>query len=322
MRYSRILVTGGAGFIGSYLVDRLLEEGYEVKVIDDLSYGSMENLASHEGDKNLHFIKGDIRNFADAKKAVENVDVVFHEAGLVGIIFSVQNPVLTHEANVTGTLNLLKAASELGVKRFVFASSAAVYGNPSIPRKEENMLLDPTTSPYAVSKLAAENYAMVFNELYGLETVSLRYFNVYGPRQRVDIATAYGSVVLLFLNRLLKNMAPLIFGDGEQTRDYVYIRDIVEANMLAMHSRNAAGEVFNIGTGVEVSVNEVAKVLKQLMNKAELQDIHAAPRPPDVRRGFADIEKAKKLLGYNPRFSLREGIVDLIKQYSVKMEKL
>jgi UDP-glucose 4-epimerase len=163
---------------------------------------------------------------------------------------------------------------------------------------------------------------MVFDELYGLETVSLRYFNVYGPRQRVDIATAYGSVVLLFLNRLLKNMAPLIFGDGEQTRDYVYIQDIVEANMLAMHSRNAAGEVFNIGTGVEVSVNEVAKVLKQLMNKTELQDIHAAPRPPDVRRGFADIEKAKKLLGYKPRFSLREGIADLIKHCSVKMEKL
>jgi UDP-glucose 4-epimerase len=316
MKYSKVLVTGGAGFIGSHIVDRLLKEGYEVNVIDDLSYGFMENLASYKANKSFHFIRGDIRDFGDVKKAVEDVDVVFHEAGLVGIILSVENPFLTHEINVTGTLNLLKAASEVGVKRFVYASSAAVYGYPSVPRKEENMPLDPTTSPYAVSKLAAENYAMVFNELYGLETVSLRYFNVYGPRQRVDITTAYGSVVLLFLSRLLKNMAPLIFGDGGQTRDFVYVQDVVEANMLVMNSRNAVGEVFNVGTGVEVSVNEVAKILKELLNKTELQDVHAAPRPPDVRRGFADIQKAEKLLGYSPRFSLREGIADLIKQYS------
>jgi len=316
MKYSKVLVTGGAGFIGSCIVDRLLKEDYEVKVIDDLSYGCMENLALCKGNKSFHFMKGDIRNSEDVKRAVEDVDIVFHEAGLVGIIISVENPFLTHEINVTGTLNLLKAASELGVKRFVYASSAAVYGYPSIPRKEENMPLDPTTSPYAVSKLAAENYVMVFNELYGLETVSLRYFNVYGPRQRVDITTAYGSVILLFLSRLLKNMAPLIFGDGEQTRDYVYVQDVVEANMLAMNSKKAVGEVFNIGTGVEVSVNEVAKILKLLLNKTELQDVHAAPRPPDVRRGFADIQKTKKLLSYNPRFSLGEGIADLIKQYS------
>jgi UDP-glucose 4-epimerase len=316
MKYPRILVTGGAGFIGSHLVDRLLSEGHEVKVIDDLSYGSMENVAQHKGNKNFHFIQGDIRKLDDVKKAVKDVDAVFHEAGLVGIIVSVQNPFLTNEVNVTGTLNLLKASSDIGVKRFVFASSAAVYGNPSKPKKKEDMPLDPTDSPYAASKLAAENYVSVFNKLYGLETVSLRYFNIYGPRQRVDIQTAYGSVILLFLNRLLRNMPPIIFGDGEQTRDFVYIQDVVEANMLALYSKNAAGEVFNIGTGTEVSINEVAKVMKDLMNNTDIQDVHAAPRPPDLRRGFADIEKARKLLGYNPQFTMSSGISDLIKHHT------
>jgi UDP-glucose 4-epimerase len=316
MKYHRILVTGGAGFIGSHIVDRLLSEGHEVRVIDDLSYGSMENVAHHKGNKNFHFIQGDIQKLDDVKEAVKDVDAVFHEAGLVGIIVSVQNPVLTNEVNVTGTLNLLKASSDLGVKRFVFASSAAVYGNPSKPQKKEDMPLDPTDSPYAASKLAAENYVSVFNKLYGLETVSLRYFNIYGPRQRVDIQTAYGSVILLFLNRLLKNMPPIIFSDGEQTRDFVYVQDVVEANMLALYSKNAAGEVFNIGTGTEVSINEVAKVMKDLMNNTDIQDVHAAPRPPDVRRGYANIEKAQKTLGYTPKYPLRKGISDLIKHHT------
>ena len=313
MGYSRILVTGGAGFVGSHLVDRLLGDGHEVKVIDDLSYGFMENLVQHKNNKDLHFVKGDIRNLEDVKEAVKDVDAVFHEAGLVGIVVSVKNPVLTHEVNVTGTLNLLKASSEQGVKRFVFASSAAVYGNPSKPKKKENMPLDATGSPYAASKLAAENYVQVFNNLYGLETVSLRYFNIYGPRQRFDISNAYGSVILLFLNRLLKNMPPMIFGDGEQKRDFVYIQDVIEANMLALHSKNAIGQVFNIGTGTEVTINEVSRILKELINNTEVQDIHTAPRPPDVRRGFADIEKAKKIIGYNPKYSIKKGITDLIK---------
>jgi UDP-glucose 4-epimerase len=316
VKHSRILVTGGAGFIGSHIVDRLLNEGHDVRVIDDLSYGSIENLIHQKNNKNFQFIKGDIRNPETVKKAVKDVDIVFHEASLVGIILSVQNPTLTHEVNVTGTLNLLQASTDLGVKRFVHASSAAVYGNPSRPKKKEDMPLDPTDSPYAASKLAAENYVTVYNKLYGLETVSLRYFNVYGPRQRVNVPTAYGSVILLFLNRLLKNMPPLIFGDGEQARDFVYVKDVVEANMLALNSKNAPANVFNIGTGKEVSINTVAKVMKELMNKTEIKDIHAAPRPPDVRRGFADTEKAKKLLGYKPQFSLRKGIADLIKHHT------
>jgi UDP-glucose 4-epimerase len=312
-KFSRILVTGGAGFIGSHIVDRLLKEGYEVRVMDDLSCGLMENVAQHQGNKNFQFVEGDIRNFEDVKKAVEDVDVVFHEAGLVGIIVSVQNPLLAHEVNATGTLNLLEASSQLDVERFVFASSAAVYGNASRPRKKEEMALEPTSSPYAISKLAAENCVKVFNELYGLETVSLRYFNVYGPRQRVDISTAYGSVIGLFLNRLLRNMPPLVFGDGKQRRDFVYIEDIVEANMLALHGNNIGGQIFNIGTGVDVSINEVAKILKELL-KISLQDVHEAPRPPDIRRGFADITKARKLLGYLPKFFIREGLMDLVER--------
>jgi UDP-glucose 4-epimerase len=321
MKYSRILVTGGAGFIGSHIVDRLLNDGYKVKVIDDMSYGLTENLAQHKSNNNFHLIKGDIRNPETVKTALKDVDAVFHEAGLVGIVLSVQNPVLTHEVNVTGTLNLLKASSELGVKRFIYASSAAVYGYPEKPKKKENMPLDPTGSPYAASKLAAENYVTVFNNNHGLETVSLRYFNIYGPRQRYDITTAYGSVILLFLNRLLKNMPPTIFGDGEQKRDFVYIQDIVEANMLALHSKNAVGKTFNIGTGKETSINQISKILKELTSKTNMQDVHAAPRPPDVRRGFADIEKAQKLMGYNPKFSIREGISNLIKHYTAKQEE-
>jgi UDP-glucose 4-epimerase len=315
MGHSRILVTGGAGFIGSHMVDRLLSEGYEVKIIDDLTYGLMLNVAHHEGNKNLHFIKGDIRNLQDVKEAVKDVDAVFHEAGLVGITVSVRNPILTHEVNVTGTLNLLKVSSDFGVKRFIYASSAAVYGNLEKPKKKENMPLDATGSPYAASKLAAENYVGVFNNLYGLETVSLRYFNIYGPRQRFDITSAYGGVILLFLNRLLRNMPPLIFGDGEQKRDFVYIQDIVEANMLALHSNNAVGEVFNIGTGTETSINQISKALKEQMNKTDVQDIHAPPRLPDVRRGYADIEKAKKLIGYNPKYNIEKGIKDFLTHY-------
>jgi len=321
MDYSRILVTGGAGFVGSHIVDKLLKDGYEVNVIDDLSYGLMENLAHHTNNKNFRFIKGDVRKLEDVKKAVRDVDVVFHEASLVGIIVSVQNPFLTHEVNVTGTLNLLKASIDLGVKRFIFASSSAVYGNPEKQKKKEDMPLDATGSPYAASKLAAENYVTVFNNLYGLEAVSLRYFNIYGPRQRFDISTAYGSVILLFLNRLLKNMPPLIFGDGEQKRDFVYIQDIIAASMLALHSKNATGQVFNIGTGTEVSINQVSKTLKELMKKMDVQDIHAPPRPPDARGGYADIEKARKLMGYSPKFSIGEGIMDLIEHYTAKRKK-
>jgi nucleoside-diphosphate-sugar epimerase len=313
--YSRMLVTGGAGFIGSHIVDRLLEEGFDVTVIDNLDTGSLEKIAQHKSNHDFHLVKGDIRDFDLVKETMKDVDAVFHEAALASVTLSVENPLLTNDINVTGTLNLLKASSDLHVKRFIYASSAAVYGNTKSPQKRENMTPNPT-SPYGVSKLAAENYVKLFHKLYGLETVSLRYFNVYGPRQRFDIQSAYGGAITIFLNRLLKNMSPIMYGDGEQTRDFVYVQDVIEANMLALNNKNAAGEVFNIGTGTNVSVNQVAEALKDIMNKKDLKNVHADPRPTDIRHGYADINKAKKILGYHPKVSLKEGLTKLVNWYT------
>jgi len=313
-KYSKILVTGGAGFIGSHIVDRLLTDDYEVTVVDNLDTGRLENIVHHQGRKEFNLIKGDIRDFNLVKQILKDIDVVFHEAALASVTLSVKDPVLTNDINVTGTLNLLKASSDLHVKRFIYASSAAVYGHTSSPQKREDMTPNPT-SPYGASKLAAENYVKLFHKLYGLETVSLRYFNVYGPRQRFDIQCAYGGAITIFTNRLLKNMPPIIYGDGEQTRDFVYIQDVVEANMLALNSKKAAGEVFNIGTGTNISVNQVAETLKEIMNKKNLKNEHADPRPTDIRHGYADTSKAKKILGYNPKFSIKEGLTELVSWY-------
>ena len=310
-----MLVTGGAGFIGSHLVDRLLNEGFEVTVIDNLDTGRLENIAHHQDREEFHFIKGDIRDFDLVKETMKDIDAVFHEAALASVTLSVENPILTNDINVTGTLNLLKASSDLHVKRFIYASSAAIYGDTQPPQKTEDMTPNPT-SPYGVSKLAAENYVKLFHKVYGLDTVSLRYFNVYGPRQRFDIQSAYGGAITIFTNRLLKNMPPIIYGDGEQTRDFVYIQDVVEANMLALNTKNAAGEAFNIGTGTNVSVNQVANTLNEIMNRKNLKTIHADPRPTDIRHGYADITKAKKILGFHPKISLKEGLTKLVKWYS------
>ena len=315
--YTKILVTGGAGFIGSHLVDRLLSEDCEVTVIDNLRTGRPENNAHHQDEKEFHFIKGDIRNRNFVKKTMKDVDAIFHEAALASVTLSVKKPILTNDINVSGTLNLLKASVDLGVKRFIYASSAAVYGDTPSPQKREDMPLNPT-SPYGVSKLAAEDYVRLFHRVYGLETVALRYFNVYGPRQRFDIHCAYGGAITIFTNRLLKNLPPIIYGDGDQTRDFVYIQDVVEANMLALNSQKSAGEVFNIGTGITISVNEVAETLKEIMNKQNLKNEHRDPRPTDIRHGYADISKAKKVLGYNPKFSIKEGLHKLVSWYTKK----
>jgi len=311
----KILVTGGAGFIGSHIVDRLLKMGFEVTVIDNLDTGRLENVVNHQDREDFHFIRGDIRDFHLVKETMKNIDVVFHEAALASVTLSVKDPILTNDINVTGTLNILKASSDLHVKRFIYASSAAVYGDTSSPKKRESMTPNPT-SPYGVSKLAAENYVKLFHKLYGLETVSLRYFNVYGPRQRFDIQSAYGGAITIFTNRLLKNMPPIIHGDGEQTRDFVYIQDVVEANILALKTKNAAGEVFNIGTGTNVSVNQVANTLKEIINRKDLKNIHADPRPTDIRHGYADINKAERILGFHPKVPLKKGLTKLVNWYT------
>jgi nucleoside-diphosphate-sugar epimerase len=313
----KILVTGGAGFIGSHIVDRLIEDDFDVTVIDDLHTGSLANTSYHRGKKNFHFAEGDIRDINLVTKTLKDIDVVFHEAALASVTLSVKDPITTNQINVEGTLNLLKASCDLNVKHFIFASSAAVYGTTKSPQKKEDDSLNPT-SPYGVSKLAAENYVRVFQRLYGLKTVCLRYFNVYGPRQRVDVHGSYGGVISIFINRILNDMSPIMHGDGEQTRDFVYINDVVEANMLAMNSENGAGEAFNIGTGKNISIKQVAEILKHIMNKENLEDIHTEPRTTDIKHGYADISKAKRILGYEPQFSIEEGLTELVNWYTKK----
>jgi UDP-glucose 4-epimerase len=316
-KYERSLVTGGAGFIGSHIVDRLMEEGFDVTVIDNLDTGRIENVAHHRNKTKFHFVRGDIQDLNLVKETMKDIDAVFHEAALASVTLSVKNPILSNDINVGGTVNLLKTSSDLGVKRFIFASSAAIYGDTNSPIKKEDTILNPL-SPYGVSKLAAEKYVQVFHNAYGLETVSLRYFNVYGPRQSFDIQGAYGGAITIFTNRLAKNMSPIIYGDGEQTRDFVYIQDVVNANMLALNSENVAGEVFNIGTGKNISVNQVADILKEIMNRKDLKNVYADPRPTDIRHGYADISKAQKILGYNPKFSFKEGLTELVNWYNKK----
>jgi dTDP-glucose 4,6-dehydratase len=314
-KHKNILVTGGAGFIGSHIVDKLMEEGFQVTVIDNLETGRLENIAHHQKKKDFHFVKGDIRNGDLVKETLRGIDAVFHEAALASVTRSVKDPILTNDINVVGTLNLLKASSDLGVKRFVFASSAAIYGDSRSPLKKEDMVANPR-SPYGVSKLAAENYVRVFYKAYGLETVCLRFFNVYGPRQNVDIRGSYGGAISIFVNRILKRMPPVIYGDGKQTRDFVYVKDVVEANMLALKQKSASGEVFNVAAGEKISVNQVAKALKDIMHREDLKTVHADPRPTDIRHGYADITKAKNILGYNPQFSIKEGLTELVNWYT------
>jgi len=306
---SKILVTGGAGFIGSHLVDRLLAVGFEVWVLDDFSAGRMENVSCHNGVRGFHLVRGDVRDVGLVEKIVEDVDVVFHEAALVDVALSVENPVLFNEVNVVGTLNLLRACLGSDVKRFVFASSCAVYGNSEPARKRENMLSKPI-SPYGVSKLAAENYVRVFNRLYGLETVCLRYFNVYGPRQ--GFPSSYGGVITAFVNRLLKGQPPIIYGDGKQTRDFVHVDDLVMANLLALDSENAVGEVFNIASGTTVSVYELAKMLQRITNAERLEPIFAEPRLGDIKHISGDVSKAEELLGFCPKIRLKDGLSRLV----------
>jgi len=308
--YSKILVTGGAGFIGSHIVDKLLAEGFEVTVLDDFSSGRMQNISHHRNVREFHLVRGDVRDVGLVEKLIEDVDAIFHEAALVDVALSIKNPVLFNDVNVVGTLNLLKACFDSSVKRFIFASSAAVYGNSKPAKKRENMLPKPI-SPYGVSKLAAENYVKIFHELYGSETVSLRYFNVYGPRQ--GFPSSYSGVITAFISRLLNGQPPIIHGDGEQTRDFVHVDDVVSANMLALESNNAVGEVFNIASGTSSTVNELAKMLQKITHKEDLKPILTERRPGDIKHCLGDISKAKELLGFQPKVGLMDGLSKLVK---------
>jgi UDP-glucose 4-epimerase len=308
VKHTSVLVTGGAGFIGSHIVDRLMNDGLEVTVIDNLSTGHLENLTAHRKKGGFHFIEGDVCDLASVKRAVEDVEVVFHEASSVGVQQSLDDPLVVNEINVKGTLNVLWASLDSGVKRFIYASSASVYGNNRrLPLSEE--ALPHPTSPYGVSKLAAESYVNAFNKAYGLETVCLRYFNVYGPRQT---GGDYAGVITSFMEKLAKNELPVIYGDGEQTRDFVYVGDVVEANIAAMEAKNAAGEVFNIGSGASSTVNSLLQTLAKMYERTA-EPIYEPARPYEVRHSCADISKAMKVLAYKPKVPFKNGLLKLMK---------
>jgi nucleoside-diphosphate-sugar epimerase len=310
--FSEILVTGGAGFIGSNLVDRLLEDGFKVKVIDDLSTGDKQNLAHLENNESFEFIEGNIQDFDLIKKTVKGVDAVFHEAALVSVTRSVEDPLLSNEINVKGSLNLLKSCVNANVKRFVYASSCAVYGDAKVLPIPEDLSAKPL-SPYAVDKLATENYAKVFYEVYGLETVGLRYFNVYGPRQKYG---PYSGVISIFIKRFLENKPPTIYGDGEQTRDFVNVKDVVEANMLTLSKRDIAGEVFNISSGKAFTINKIVKIIQKITNKESIDPVYAEHRLGDIKHSYAKITKAQRNLQFEPKVQLEKGLEQLIKWYS------
>jgi UDP-glucose 4-epimerase len=311
---NRVLVTGGAGFIGSHLIDELLSKDFDVVVLDDFSGGRRDNLSLHFGKPGFCLVEGDIRNSSDVKKALDDVDVVFHLAAIVSVNLSVKNPLLVNEVNVSGTLNVLRQSLEAGVKRFVYASSCAVYGDPvRLPIDEEH----PTRplSPYGASKLAAEHYCRVFHEVYGFETVCLRFFNVYGSRQPIG---PYSGVITKFVDRLKRGEEPIIYGDGEQTRDFVFVRDVADACLRAMRRKNCVGEVINVGTGLETSINKLANVLAELFNLRDVKFVYAKPQAGDIRRSCADSSKAEKILGYKPKTSLREGLTILLRELGVR----
>jgi len=308
-----VLVTGGAGFIGSHLVDRLLAEGIGVTVLDNLQGGFFENIRHNVGRSDFHFVEGDIRDVGLIQNLVKGVDAVFHYAALVSVPDSIRDPLLTNDVNVNGTLNLLKACVAAKVHRFVFASSSAVYGEAeTLPLKEDCPLAP--ISPYGVSKLAAEKYVTVFNKVFGLGTVCFRFFNVYGPRQSDG---CYSGVITRFMSRIASDTTPEIFGDGEQSRDFVHVQDVIEANMLAL-KKEMAGAVFNIGGGEATTINQLAQTMLKIAKKPHLKLVHSKPREGDIRHSVADISKARKQLCYNPKISLKEGLEELTKNHGIQ----
>jgi UDP-glucose 4-epimerase len=306
----RCLVTGGAGFIGSHLVDALLAEGNSVCVLDDFSYGKPANLAG----KPVDLVRGSITDMDAVMRAVKGCEVIFHLAAIASVAKSVEMPGLSHAVCATGTLNVLDAARQAGVRRVVYAGSASAYGDqPGDTRTETDALIP--LSPYAAAKLAGEHYCTAFTSVYGLETVRLRFFNVFGPRQ--DASSPYSGVIAIFINLMLQGKTPTIFGDGKQARDFVFIDDVVQAVRLAADAKPAVGNVYNIGSGKSTSVLTLVQTLNDLLG-SQIQPIHQPARAGDVRMSLSSIARAQADLGYRPSVSFRDGLAKTVQ--SVKAE--
>jgi len=304
MGSSRVLVTGGAGFIGSHLVDRLMKEGYDVVVLDNFFSGKMENLQEHLNSKRFHLGNGDVRSVKDLRKAIKDAAIVFHLAAIVDVPFSIKNPILTNDVNVKGTLTALEASLTENIEHFIYISTCAVYGEARyLPINEEHPTMP--LSPYGVSKLSAENYCKVYNQIYGVKACCLRLFNVYGPRQS---AGPYSGVIKQFVKRLKESKPPVIYGDGEQTRDFIHVNDVVDACMLLMEKVCCEGETFNIGTGKPTTISELANILIELSGKAGLKPVYKTQRKGDIRNSYADINKARRNLNFEPKIDLENGM--------------
>ncbi|MGH9882103.1 MAG: SDR family oxidoreductase [Pyrinomonadaceae bacterium] len=310
------LVTGGAGFIGSHIASALVSSGARVRVIDDLSTGYRHNVEDIGGD--VDFVEASLADETAVRRALEDVELVFHEAAIPSVPRSVENPRQTHVACVDSIFNLLLAAREQKVRRIVYAASSSAYGDqPKLPKSEE-MLPEPL-SPYAVAKLVGEYYCQVFNRVYGLETISLRYFNVFGPRQ--DPGSQYSGVISRFINALLSDQRPVIYGDGEQSRDFTYVDNVVDANLKAAETKKGIGEVINIANGERISLNELLRELKDLTGKTHIEADYQEFRRGDVRHSLADISRAREFLDFQPRVGMREGLqltIDWWKQRAVR----
>jgi nucleoside-diphosphate-sugar epimerase len=305
---SLYLVTGGAGFIGSHLCEELVRRGESVRVVDSLITGKRANIALLP---RVEFIHGDLADLDVARRAVDGVDYVLHQAAIPSVPRSVEDPIASNRANIDGSLNLLVAARDAGVRRVVYAGSSSAYGNTQELPKVETMPTAPL-SPYALQKLVAERYCQLFTALYGLETVTIRYFNVFGPRQ--DPSSPYSGVISLFIRALCEGRQPTIFGDGEQTRDFTYVANVVDGVLRAAHANGVSGEVINVATGGRVSLNELFAVVRDAVG-SDVQPAYGPPRAGDVKDSQADISKARRLLGYRPIVPFDEGLRNTVEWY-------
>jgi len=298
----RALVTGGAGFIGSHLVERLLNEGMSVRVLDNFDSGRRANLNGHVSD--IELIRGDLRDLECVRRAASGMDAILHQAAVKSVPRSVDDPLLAHTTNTNGTFNVLLAARDAGVPRVVYASSSSVYGSTEVLPKREDLLLRPS-SPYGASKLAGELYCHAFFRVYGLETIALRYFNVFGPRQ--DSTSTYAAAIPRFIEALRRGEPPTIYGDGHQSRDFTHIDNVVDANLSALKASSGFGEAFNVACGQSISILELVGHLREIL-RVDIKPLYESDRPGDIRHSLADISKARKVLGYRPTVDLAEGL--------------